>query len=206
MNGRRRGAGIIPARAGFTCRGPPGRPGSGDHPRSRGVYWVIKEFVKTGAGIIPARAGFTRGTCSTGVREHGSSPLARGLPRAEPRTVNAGRIIPARAGFTDPRRDRWGWSRDHPRSRGVYMPRAARATRVRGSSPLARGLLGHQGVRQDRGRDHPRSRGVYARDMLHRRPRARIIPARAGFTPRRAENRERGPDHPRSRGVYRSPA
>ena len=183
MNGRRRGAGIIPARAGFTCRGPPGRPGSGDHPRSRGVYWVIKEFVKTGAGIIPARAGFTRGTCSTGVREHGSSPLARGLPRAEPRTVNAGRIIPARAGFTDPRRDRWGWSRDHPRSRGVYpCPPAPTATWA-GSSPLARGL-----------------REPATGDPAD----ARIIPARAGFTNERPHDNEWDADHPRSRGVYPS--
>ena len=32
------GVGIIPARAGFTGRLVPGRSGSRDHPRSRGVY------------------------------------------------------------------------------------------------------------------------------------------------------------------------
>ena len=60
-----------------------------------------------------------------------------------------------------------GWRRDslrppdHPRSRGVY--RAIRSSRamVRGSSPLARGLL---------------------RRRLLGRPPDRIIPARAGFT------------------------
>ena len=52
---------------------------------------------------------------------------------------------------------------------------------VRGSSPLARGLL-------PRRRAGPRGR--------------RIIPARAGFTPPMASGRSWRRDHPRSRGVY----
>ena len=70
---------IIPARAGFTSHRPRQGRGDQDHPRSRGVY---------PAGEPPA--------CAPG----GSSPLARGLPaHVHPRRP-AGRIIPARAGFT----------------------------------------------------------------------------------------------------------
>ena len=73
------------------------------------------------------------------------------------------------------------WSRDHPRSRGVYT-RARRATTSRtGSSPLARGLRG--------GSAPPQGAGG-------------IIPARAGFTGDSEEGRYPGQDHPRSRGVY----
>ena len=93
------GRGIIPARAGFTP--PPRTPPSGsrDHPRSRGVYRRIR-----GPGRLLG----------------GSSPLARGLPRAH-----------------DPYAGR---DRDHPRSRGVYPPRHCEALTDAGSSPLARGL------------------------------------------------------------------
>ena len=73
--------GIIPARAGFTPGHPYGDETTPDHPRSRGVY--------TTAGS-PWRV---RG---------GSSPLARGLRRASPRSWRRPRIIPARAGFTRP--------------------------------------------------------------------------------------------------------
>ena len=71
------------------------------------------------------------------------------------------RIIPARAGFTR----NFGWenlyTKDHPRSRGVYDAHVIGAFVHGGSSPLARGLLTSD--------PHPpRSR--------------RIIPARAGFT------------------------
>ena len=70
---------IIPARAGFTHADPHRSPGSGDHPRSRGVY------------ALPAWRTLSR---------RGSSPLARGLRRAGQRGGDVGRIIPARAGFT----------------------------------------------------------------------------------------------------------
>ena len=53
--------GIIPARAGFTHVLVCGPRGRGDHPRSRGVYIV---------------------NCGPGHTQIGSSPLARGLPRA----------------------------------------------------------------------------------------------------------------------------
>ena len=90
-------------------------------------------------------------------------------------------IIPARAGFT-----RWPdhsgrTDSDHPRSRGVYSRGTSPASRTRGSSPLARGLLtGGDGVQFG----------------------SRIIPARAGFTRRPWTCPRSRWDHPRSRGVY----
>ena len=158
--GRGDGRGIIPARAGFTRRRPRAGRRPRDHPRSRGVY--------------PAEF-------SIGGDPRGSSPLARGLRIAVHTTTNGRRIIPARAGFTWAHRSGCGPGADHPRSRGVYPNWIRAVTRVRGSSPLARGLPG----------DH--ITGWWE---------AGIIPARAGFTWR---HRRRGPDHqdhPRSRGVY----
>ena len=80
IRGQYRGAGIIPARAGFTATGTTAPYSDTDHPRSRGVY-------------RPAGAA-RRGTW-------GSSPLARGLRRVSFRRVARFGIIPARAGFTD---------------------------------------------------------------------------------------------------------
>ena len=192
---------IIPARAGFTPVGGGAVHGSGDHPRSRGVYKPMS--------IIPAERG-------------GSSPLARGLQIKNSKRNLGHRIIPARAGFTPRRSATSSRPRDHPRSRGVYsMVRGCPRERA-GSSPLARGLRRFRlpgrvfrriiparagftwvgGVMGERKRDHPRSRGVYDRVWLASRPppgssplarglrrrpspgptRPRIIPARAGFT------------------------
>ena len=73
---------IIPARAGFTRVPDIWECSRQDHPRSRGVY----------AGGHPP-AG----------HDSGSSPLARGLLEGGHEPLVAGRIIPARAGFTPPR-------------------------------------------------------------------------------------------------------
>ena len=71
---------IIPARAGFTARVGCTRSHRWDHPRSRGVYcWVL----------VPSGS------------HRGSSPLARGLLPRNIAEVDVGRIIPARAGFTN---------------------------------------------------------------------------------------------------------
>ena len=133
---------IIPARAGFTapprCRGSAPR----DHPRSRGVYCLSASLPTTVSG---------------------SSPLARGLPDLEGQVHQHVGIIPARAGFTRARPTPWRPVADHPRSRGVYTSMNRSEGRIRGSSPLARGLPG-------RGPQRP---------SVHR-----IIPARAGFTRR----------------------
>ena len=154
--------GIIPARAGFTDPGTVFRLRRPDHPRSRGVY---------APHPLPGRLG------------RGSSPLARGLPPADPAPRPARRIIPARAGFTGPPSGTPRWRSDHPRSRGVYSGSRRRSRPGVGSSPLARGLP---------------SNGT--EEWRHRR----IIPARAGFTLGQLRHRVHEEDHPRSRGVYAS--
>ena len=112
--------GIIPARAGFTELQCSYHPQWADHPRSRGVYRSPLVTVSPTAG---------------------SSPLARGLLTATSDSVFHTGIIPARAGFTVLQcsyRPQWA---DHPRSRGVYLTGNLGYGNVRGSSPLARGLL-----------------------------------------------------------------
>ena len=96
---RRRDRRIIPARAGFTREAPPVARSTTDHPRSRGVY--------SGRLRLP-------------ITDHGSSPLARGLPNGERPIRPGGRIIPARAGFTLTSAESLYQAGDHPRSRGVY--------------------------------------------------------------------------------------
>ena len=177
----RTGAGIIPARAGFTHGGRQGRAAHGDHPRSRGVYWTPPPARPTSQGSSPLARGLpppagasdpwsrdhprSRGVYPVrgSARDHdaGSSPLARGLPQARALEARRPRIIPARAGFTEAE-DMWEsyWS-DHPRSRGVYPYSDATPVVVTGSSPLARGLPP----------GHPQRAGHPG-----------IIPARAGFT------------------------
>ena len=212
---------IIPARAGFTLKIRVRAAGSGDHPRSRGVYGTRRR---------------------RRLNDFGSSPLARGLLFMVRISFLRGGIIPARAGFTTWTSSTGRPTTDHPRSRGVYSsPTRSERSRT-GSSPLARGLRhvlvgprGAVGIIPARagftagpagpsggGQDHPRSRGVYGnlRGGLEARggssPLARglrdvstafrsgpgIIPARAGFTPRSRGYRPRRSDHPRSRGVY----
>ena len=90
---------IIPARAGFTSLSPGPGTTLPDHPRSRGVYSL---------GASKADG------------ETGSSPLARGLPKADGETFIKKGIIPARAGFTADLDPPGGEGLDHPRSRGVY--------------------------------------------------------------------------------------
>ena len=152
----------------------------------------------------------------------GSSPLARGLPRAQSQHSSLLRIIPARAGFTASPPTWPGTWTDHPRSRGVYDGGLSTHEAAAGSSPLARGLQPPPS-RQGLGRwDHPRSRGVYvafiasttkssgssplARGLLGTgSPTSKtrwIIPARAGFTRQQLDEGGRPWDHPRSRGVY----
>ena len=195
---------IIPARAGFTPGGPfePIRPG--DHPRSRGVYFLTP--------------------CSWRPRS-GSSPLARGLRSRIPRSGGGAGIIPARAGFTPraPRSTCRPW--DHPRSRGVYIAvRYCPGARM-GSSPLARGL--HPGKIEnyicegiiparagfttfpyaDADRSpgsSPLARGLRVMRRMWSGP-SGIIPARAGFTPGQPSQPLTPRDHPRSRGVYCEP-
>ena len=113
------GCRIIPARAGFTFLSSTGLLCPGDHPRSRGVYKP-----KNGSNDL----------------SFGSSPLARGLRQPDPQQEQGAGIIPARAGFTLTPRMMKLWSRDHPRSRGVYLFSSSAVGAFLGSSPLARGL------------------------------------------------------------------
>ena len=111
----------------------------------------------------------------------GSSPLSRGIQAFLDPLLDLVRIIPALAGNTygrAPRGQRW---RDHPRSRGEYLPRGARSGRPGGSSPLSRG------IRVSR----------YAVGLF-----SRIIPALAGNTHRDRLAGGAPGDHPRSRGEY----
>ena len=111
----------------------------------------------------------------------GSSPLSRGIPAGAGPHHTAPRIIPALAGNTRASQPRGAADADHPRSRGEYASRLARAARSRGSSPLSRGIPGQQ---------------------LHNPQLLGIIPALAGNT-LRARRAGPGPrDHPRSRGEY----
>ena len=111
----------------------------------------------------------------------GSSPLARGLPQPRKRLPRRGRIIPARAGFTETPRTAGPRAPDHPRSRGVYLAIGVGVAVAAGSSPLARGLRSQADLQFEE---------------------TRIIPARAGFTRESRFSAARFSDHPRSRGVY----
>ena len=180
----RRERGIIPARAGFTPDAPGDRRRHEDHPRSRGVYHRRNQWQTTRPSDHPRSRGVY--PLGDGVQSHerGSSPLARGLHEAAAQADLAGRIIPARAGFTRPSSRPGPGGPDHPRSRGVYIMTAVQVVVAWGSSPLARGLL-------DDGRGAPTRSG--------------IIPARAGFTVESLTTRRISADHPRSRGVYARP-
>ena len=151
---------IIPARAGFTVVASATPVLREDHPRSRGVY-------ATGSGWSGAAAG--------------SSPLARGLRQRHGRIPPAGRIIPARAGFTPYLSLGLDIGGDHPRSRGVYKNSRANAPDDDGSSPLARGLLVSTGVNGVVNGSSPLARGLHV-ERFTSGVLSRIIPARAGFT------------------------
>ena len=172
---------IIPARAGFTDLGPTSLMVIADHPRSRGVYAGRKAADRNIAGSSPLARGLPRRSPSGARRQpdhprsrgvyarslpkatwsSGSSPLARGLLTSSPAPNTGGRIIPARAGFTGSENHSQVNDRDHPRSRGVYCDQWVGHRFLRGSSPLARGLLAHEFPGWEF---------------------AGIIPARAGFT------------------------
>ena len=195
---------IIPARAGFTLYRVLVFKTGQDHPRSRGVYDAGNPLQTP----LP-----------------GSSPLARGLLGSIVGGTTSGGIIPARAGFTSPRRGHRPRREDHPRSRGVYESLPALVSFGSGSSPLARGLrvsrrmrMGRAGIIPARAGftltdtarlsdvwDHPRSRGVYDGHSLLVNFGHGIIPARAGFTGFRSSFFTVLWDHPRSRGVYAPP-
>ncbi len=151
---------LIPARAGNTSGALRFRRAAPAHPRSRGEH----------------------GTPSSGsLSVSGSSPLARGTHVSKavpPKTV---RLIPARAGNTQPVASSTLCLTAHPRSRGEHEPTPLRALETCGSSPLARGTP----------------------EVLRSiRSKARLIPARAGNTLMQALRLSVPSAHPRSRGEH----
>ena len=154
---------FIPARAGNTSGAAAGRGSSPVHPRSRGEHGL---------------PGSCWWCCM------GSSPLARGTPRAREVVLLARRFIPARAGNTSLGASRAGSSSVHPRSRGEHPIRSRPACSHSGSSPLARGTL---------------------LPPAFFRVRTRFIPARAGNTGHRISRPCPLPVHPRSRGEHLFP-
>ena len=152
---------IIPARAGFTVGCGGCWSWWADHPRSRGVY-----HASSGCHHRPS----------------GSSPLARGLHKSSDGKIFGIRIIPARAGFTSRPGSVLVSTTDHPRSRGVYDGLRCPVHVLRGSSPLARGLLrAVMSLKPAQGIIPARAGFTSSSTPIERRPRW-IIPARAGFT------------------------
>ena len=172
---------IIPARAGFTSGRSTTSPSTTDHPRSRGVYCSLYAHESSRSGSSPLARGLLRQTYHPR-GGGGIIPARAGFTQQRHRLAGAvTRIIPARAGFTHPMTSTSSVPKDHPRSRGVYLPFRYYIVIQPGSSPLARGLR----------------KVVRAKTKS-----AGIIPARAGFTARASWRTSRAWDHPRSRGVY----
>ena len=153
---------IIPALAGNTRCVPQPASQRTDHPRSRGEYEYDVRFP---------------------VAIRGSSPLSRGIRFPTGRPTAATRIIPALAGNTSRLAASASTMRDHPRSRGEYLPHSCIPPSGGGSSPLSRGIL-------QRGPLRAFGDG--------------IIPALAGNTKNSPTNFQINEDHPRSRGEYLS--
>ena len=154
---------LIPAHAGKTRREDEARPLQGAHPRSRGENLAS-----------PSRCGIGRG----------SSPLTRGKRLPKVSDLLRSGLIPAHAGKTQGRRERFPRTRPHPRSRGENGKNAALEIRELGSSPLTRG-----------------KRAVLHLDYTE----TRLIPAHAGKTWRCGWRHPVGWAHPRSRGENGKP-
>ena len=158
-DGAARGARFIPAGAGNTWRTPSAHPlSSGSSPRARGTPTDAVEPC-IGSRFIPAGAGNTRRSTShprgstvhpRGRGEHvaqilgagsrgGSSPRARGTPKAARLAARRGRFIPAGAGNTSNEDIPPGGTSVHPRGRGEHRSSSGSALRRYGSSPRARG-------------------------------------------------------------------
>ena len=158
--GRRETFRLISARAGNTVQAPEAPTGRTNHPRSHGEHLVPQSILKIWLG---------------------SSPLMRGTYQSDTAGPVVARLIPARAGNTchvrAPRAHAWA----HPRSRGEHSRSEISRSRVRGSSPLARGTSGVP----------------YSPPGV-----CRLIPARAGNMPGQFFRVGRLAAHPRSRGDH----
>ena len=172
---------------------------SGSSPRVRGKHHGLLS-AHARRRIIPARAGQTRHpiwflrrrpdhpracganqpkTASTRPKP-GSSPRVRGKLELRATLAPPQRIIPARAGQTNPRRPVHGQNPDHPRACGANLNLPPYIDERYGSSPRVRGKL----VR-----------------LLALRRSPRIIPARAGQTIISWLVATGSADHPRACGA-----
>ena len=151
---------FIPAGAGNTASSAAGSSALSVHPRWRGehrMHWY------------------------QGVRDDGSSPLARGTQLQAAHSHERLRFIPAGAGNTTCPPSCMSWATVHPRWRGEHPSSRKAAGRWGGSSPLARGT------------HRPRQR---------RSRHGRFIPAGAGNTGAPARLACLRSVHPRWRGEH----
>ena len=109
---------IIPARAGQTRTVQAGIVVRADHPRACGANFKLSFALTVTSGSSPRVRGKHHGLLSAHARR---------------------RIIPARAGQTNPRRPVHGQNPDHPRACGANWNYAPPSPRLNGSSPRVRG-------------------------------------------------------------------
>ncbi len=172
---------VHPRERGEHSRSCPGRlelPGSS--PRARGTlsqsldYWEDRRFIPASAGntqniptlqlckpVHPRERGEHEIPAGESQLELGSSPRARGTRTCVLLSSAKCRFIPASAGNTFPSIEVKPHGAVHPRERGEHPQHRTKPRSHRGSSPRARGTLGH------------RSHGI---------PCCRFIPASAGNT------------------------
>ena len=154
--------GLIPAHAGKTAARRGRRSPMPAHPRSRGENWR---------------------SAISNILSSGSSPLTRGKRQSLCCRRPPGRLIPAHAGKTSPRKSYRDCRTAHPRSRGENHDCGDEGIGLQGSSPLTRGK--------------PAQRPGRTRN-------ARLIPAHAGKTPGCEITLGFDGAHPRSRGENRA--
>ena len=153
---------IIPARAGQTLRAYSSSSASTDHPRA---------------------CGANQDKLSQGAVAYGSSPRVRGKLPADGVDPEQIRIIPARAGQTNPCSTARPRATDHPRACGANFFNTTPCRSLTGSSPRVRGKRRYGSIQ---------------------RSARRIIPARAGQTGRGLRITVRASDHPRACGANSS--
>ena len=166
-------AGIIPAHAGLTSGGCPGRERAEDHPRACGAHTFQRGWAAITEGSSPRMRGSLAYSISFahGARDHpracgahvkhqcaamrgaGSSPRMRGSRRTISFSQKLQGIIPAHAGLTYFLGLDYAFSRDHPRACGAHLEAPVPGCVILGSSPRMRGsqsLLhdcnGHAGI------------------------------------------------------------
>ena len=173
-----------------------------DHPRLRGEYTAPFSFVNVCLG---------------------SPPLARGVRTTRQTAKNGVGITPACAGSTSALYCCHKLTQDHPRLRGEYNTSAKASITMKGSPPLARGVLSLVPsinltkriipacagstvtipVTMLSSWDHPRLRGEYAIFTTSAKLFCWIIPACAGSTLYATCGPSYKGDHPRLRGEYK---